>query len=86
MKFALLQLPSKRRDYLRSGDKCLAHVRIGDQIEIALPVAGLDIFQAVPLLGHCQQDLRKEVELFCVDAQLAGSRAKKISFDSDDIA
>ncbi len=64
----------------------LAHVGIRDQIEIALAVARLHILQAVPLLGHGEQRLRKELELLGVNAQFAGARAEQIAFHADDVA
>ena len=86
MKSALFQLPAQRRDDLRARDEHLAHFGIGDQIEIALPVARLHVFQAVPLLGHGEQGLGKELELLGVDAQLAGARAEQVALDADDVA
>ena len=76
----------KRRDDFGAGDECLAHFRIGDQIQVALAVARLDIFEAVPLLGHGEQDLREEVELLDVDAQLACLGAEEIAVGADDVA
>ncbi len=60
--------------------------RVGDQIQIALAVADLDVFEPVPLLGQGQQDLRKERELLGVHAQFAGARAEQIAFDAHDVA
>ena len=76
----------KRGDHLRSRDEDRAHVRIGDQVEVALPVSGLHIFQAMPLLGHREQDLGQEIELLDMDAQLAGARAEQVAFGADDVA
>ena len=66
--------------------KTLRDFRIRDQIQIALPVAGLDVLQAVPLLGHGEQSLGEELELLGVDAELAGARAEQIAFHADDVA
>ena len=71
---------------LRARHEDLAHFGIGDQIEIALAVAGLHVFQAVPFLGHGEQRLREEFELLHVDAQFAGAGAEQIAFDADDVA
>ena len=45
-------------------------VRVDDQIEIALAVAGLDVAQAVPLLGQRDEALRQELESGRPDRQL----------------
>ena len=66
--------------------KTLRDFGIRDQIEIALAVAGLHIFQAVPLFRHGEQRLREELELLDMHAQLAGARAEQIAFDADDVA
>ena len=71
---------------LRARDEYLAHVGIGDQVEIALPVARLHVLQAVPLLGHGEQRLGEELELLDVHAQLAGARAEQVAFHADDVA
>ena len=41
----------------------LAHLGVGDQVEVALAVAGLDVGQAVPLLGQRAQRLGERQEL-----------------------
>ena len=38
-------------------------VRVGDQVDVALAVARLDVLQAVPLLGQRTQRLREQAEL-----------------------
>ena len=69
---ACFQLPPERGDHFAARHEHLAHLRIGDQVQIALAVTGLHIFQAVPLFGHGQQGLRQEVELLHVYAEFAG--------------
>ena len=80
------QLPAQRSDDLRARDEDLADLRVGDQIQIALAVADLHVFQAVPLLGHREQRLRQEIQMFDVDAQLAGPGAEQVALDADDVA
>ena len=86
MKSALFELPAEGRDDFGAGDEGLADIGIGDQVQIALAVPGLDVLQAVPLLRHGEQDLGKEVELLGVDAQFAGAGAEQIAFGADDVA
>ena len=59
---------------------------IRDQIQVALAVADLDVFEAVPFFRQAQENLRKEGEFLRVDAQLAGARAEQIAFDAHDVA
>ena len=70
---ARFQLAAQRRDDLRARDEHLADFGIGDQIEITLAVARLDIFQAMPLFRHREQRLGEEIQMFDVDAQLVRS-------------
>ena len=81
-----LELPAQRRDDARAGDEDLAHVRVGDEIEIALAIADLHVFQAVPLFGHGEQRLREELELLGVDAQFARAGAEQVALHADDVA
>ncbi len=83
---ARFELAAQGRNDARAGDEDLAHVGVGDQVEIALPVARLDVLEAVPLLGHGEQRLAEKLELFRVDAEFAGAGAEEIAFDADDIA
>ena len=83
---ARFELPPQRGDDLRARDEHLAHFGIGDQIEVALAVARLHVFQAVPLLGHGEQRLGEELQLLDVHAELAGARAEQIAFHADDVA
>ena len=71
---------------LRARHEDLADLGIGDQVEIALAVAGLHVFQAVPFLRHGEQRLREELELLDVHAQLAGARAEEVALHADDVA
>ncbi len=83
---ARIELPPERLDDLRTRDESLSHLRIRDQVDIALAIARFDIFKAVPLLGQREHDFRKEVEVFDVNGELAGSGAKQIAGDADDVA
>ena len=81
-----LELAAQRADDPRARDEDLAHLGIGDEVEIALAVADFDVLQAVPLFGHGEQGLGEELELLRVDAQLAGAGAEEIALDADDVA
>jgi hypothetical protein len=80
------QLAAQRRDYAAARQEDLAHFRVRDQIQIALPVARLHIFQAVPLLRHGEQRLRQVLQVLHMHAQLARARAEQVAFHADDVA
>ncbi len=62
------------------------HLRIGDQVEIALAVADLRVGEPVPLFGKRPQRLGEHAKRACTNRELAGARAKQLPFDRDDVA
>ncbi len=80
------ELPAQRGDDLRAGDEDLLHIRVGNQIQIALAIADLHILQPVPFLRHAEQRLGEEIQVLGVYAELAGSRTEEIPFHSDNVA
>ncbi len=83
---ARFELTAERSEIFARLTEDLAAFRIRDQIEIALAVADLHIFQPVELLGHGEKGLREEFELLDMQAQFARAGAEKIAFGADDIA
>ena len=75
-----------RRDDAAARLEDAARVGIDDEIEIALPVADLDVGQAVPLLRQRQQALRQEVQPRRPDRELVGLRAEQPALDADPVA
>src|SRR5207302_7152694 len=65
--------PAQSRDDPRAGDEHVADVGVGDQVDVPLPVALLDVLQAVPLLRKWPERLREELELVDVDGDLAAA-------------
>jgi len=65
--------------------KRLARLLRGDQIEIPLAVANLDVRQAVPLFRERQQRLSQKLELGDPDGELVGLRAEEMSRDADHV-
>ena len=61
-------------------------IRVDDQVEVPLPVADLDVGQAVPLFGQRQEALRQELEPGGVNRQLVGPGPEHVAFDADEIA
>ena len=51
----LVEQASDRGDDLAPCAKHLAHLRVGDQVYVPLPVADLDVLQAVPFLRQGPQ-------------------------------
>src|SRR5580698_10897387 len=81
-----LKLAPQRRNNLRTRHEYPLRLRIRDQVEIPLPVADFNVFEAMKLFRQRQQDLRKERQLLGVDTQLARPCAEKIAFDADYVA
>ena len=63
-----------------------AHLVVGDQVEVALAVARLDVGEAVPLLRQRPQRLGEHAELLRVDGQLVGLGAERRADDADEVA
>jgi len=55
----------------------LARLLVGDQVEITLPVAQLDVRQPMPFLGQRQQRFRKKENLLDPDGQFIGLGSKQ---------
>ena len=81
-----LELPAQRGNDLGAGDEDLAHVGVGDQVEIALAVARFHVLQAVPLLRHGEQRLGELFQTLHVQAQLPCAGAEQVPFGAHDIA
>src|SRR5437016_2135331 len=60
-------------------------LRVGDQVHIALPVAGLHIGQAVPFFWERAQGLAEQRELFHLDRQLVRLGPKERAADTDPV-
>src|SRR5262249_41636943 len=70
----------------RALSKHLARLGIGDEVEIALPVAALDVLEAVPFLGRRLQRLGEIPHARRGDRELVGLGAEEASLDADDVA
>ncbi len=83
---ARVQESAEAREHPAADLEHAPRILVDDEIEVALPVADLDVAQAVPLFGQRQETLDQELELRDVDRQLVGPRAKQVPFDADEIA
>ena len=67
------------RDDARALDKDVAHLVVGQQVEIALSVARLDVAQTVPLLWHRAQGLAQKGPRGHAHGDLAGAGGKQLA-------
>ena len=70
----------------RAGLEDRPRLLVGGQVEIALPVADLDVGEAVPLLRHGPQRLREERQLVDHQRQLARAGADELPRRADLVA
>src|ERR1700675_1884755 len=59
---------------------------VGEQIEITLPVARLDVLQAVPFFGEGSQSFRQDLKFLSFQRRLTGFSEETRSLDADEIA
>ena len=71
---------------LRALDEHVARLRVGDEVDVALPVALLLVGQAVELLRQRPQRLREQAHAVALDRQLAGLRLEQRARRADDVA
>ena len=76
----------QRLHQLAAFQKNFANLGVHHQIDVALPVAQLDVRQPMPLFRQRQQVFGEERYLFDVNGKLAGTRAKQISAYADVVA
>jgi hypothetical protein len=62
------------------------HVRIGDQVNIALPITGLDISQPVPFFRKRPKRLAQKCELVHFDGELVGLGPEQCPRHADPVA
>mmetsp|Transcript_13382 Transcript_13382/g.41399 ORF Transcript_13382/g.41399 Transcript_13382/m.41399 type:complete len:237 (-) Transcript_13382:152-862(-) len=79
------EAPDPRRD-LRAELKRPADVGVRDEVELALPVARLDVGEAPELIGQRRERLREHVPVVDVHRQLALLRALGRAGRADDVA
>src|ERR1035437_466339 len=75
-KAVLFELAAQRRNNFGASLENLLRFGIRDQIEIALAVAQLDVFETVEFFGQREQNFGEKRQLFGMDAELARAGAK----------
>ena len=82
----LNQVVAHSLDDRASLTKDLLDIRVGEQINVAAPVAEVDVGQTVPFLGRRQDSLGEHRQCVSPEGQLAGFGPAKRALDSDDVA
>jgi hypothetical protein len=70
----------------RAVDEHLAALGVGDQVQLALAVARLDVGQAVVLVGGRAQRLRQHSDTVDQERELAAAGAHRAAVDADQVA
>jgi hypothetical protein len=83
---ARVEPAADRGDHLRAQDEQLARVLVGDQIELAPPIAGLDVLEPMELVRRRQQRLREQRPTGRAQRQLAAARLEGCAVDPDQVA
>ena len=78
--------PPQFLDDSRARYEHLPRLCIGDEVQIPLAIAHLDVRQAMPFFRQRQQRFRKEENLLDPNRQLIGLGSKQVPFDADRIA
>ena len=73
-------------DDLGARDEDLARLRVGHQVQLAVPEAGLGVREAVVLLGRRAQRLRQQCPFADRDGQLAAARLEDRAVGPDQVA
>ena len=73
-------------DDLGALDKCIAHFRIHDQVQVSLTIADIGILQAVELLRKRNQILAQEGNLLRVQGHLSCLCTEDFALHADDIS
>ena len=75
-----------RRDDLAALHEHVAHVRVDDQVDVALAVALLDVDQAVPLVGQRREAFAQHLERLHVQREVAHLGAEDESPRTEEVA
>jgi hypothetical protein len=83
---ARIEERAQRLHHPRAQEEDLAHLRVDDEIDVALPVARLHVLEPVPLLRQRAQRLREHGERLHRHRELARARAEHLARDPDEVA
>ena len=85
-KVAIGQMPAQGRDDLDAGQRDAACVLVDHEVHVTLPVARVDVGEAVPLVGQRTDGLGEELEGLDGHAELAATGGHHRAFDADPVA
>jgi len=85
-KTAIFQEVPDVADYPRPLAKYVAYLGVDDQVEVALAVADLFVFDTVPLVGQRPERLGQRLPVFHLDRQLAGAGGKNAATNANQVA
>src|SRR5271155_2267471 len=85
-KLARVEKDAKFADDLGALEEDFADAVVGDEVEIALAEAQLDVDEAMPFFGKREKRFGEQAERSDPDAQLAGARAEHAAFDAHEVA
>jgi hypothetical protein len=80
-----VEIGADRAHYPRAGDEHPPRLLVGDQVELAVAEACLDIVEAVELVGRWAQALGQQLEALHAQRQLAALGAEGEAVDADDV-
>ena len=83
---ALVEELAQRLERFGALDEDLAAFEVGEEVDVALAVAQLDVGQAVKLLRQREHGLGEKGQPLDVDGQLAGAGAEEVAGDADVVA
>jgi hypothetical protein len=81
-----VQVPPDRSDDPRPQLELGPRLFVDEQVEVPLPVARLEVGQAVEGVGQRPADLREQLDLGGDQRRLAAARAAGAAGDADDVA
>src|SRR5487761_1308148 len=82
----LVEQSAQPGDDLGPRSKHFAHLRVRDQVDVALAVADLDVLEAVPLLGQRPQGLGQKLQRVHLGGRLPAPCTEHRSLHADHIA
>ena len=83
---AAVQVFSDLRDDTTAQDEGLARLVVEHEVEIALPQPGLNVLDAVPLLGQRPQRFAEQGKALDAHCQFTGMRREQLAGHADDVA
>src|SRR5205085_3440143 len=81
----LVEHAPDRRDHARTQDEALPRLVVHQEVEVAAPVALLDVGEAVEGVGQRRADPREQLEAVDRERGLAAARLRRAADRGDDV-